>query len=118
MACMRCAPTFEVEHVFVWLFHGEPAPLSPAYQAELANLHAARELQAALGTRAVSAGAVLAGTSPAGRLPLGTHVMLGGTSKYAGLDGWIEKRGRSRYVVRTLAGTITAPFGLVRAVER
>ncbi|HEY8719849.1 SprT-like domain-containing protein [Pengzhenrongella sp.] len=100
-SCLQCAPGFSREHLFVWRLHGRLVPSSAAYEAELAAIRAAREES-------------LPALVPE-RLPVGARVVLGGTGKYAGLSGRVEKRGRTRYHVRTPVGTVLAPFGLVRA---
>lgn len=113
-SCRECAPRFDAAHLLVWRFHGRQVPMSAAYVVELANIRAAA-------TPATDAppGPVGETTRPRvpvpERLPLGTRVVLGGSGKYAGLSGRVEKRGRTRYHVRTRIGTVTAPFGLVRA---
>ena len=81
-----------------------------AYQSELADMRSARELAAA---RSLVDPAPHART-PVGDLPPGTRVVLDGHGKYAHLAGYIEKRGRTRYRVRTRIGVVTAPFSLVR----
>ena len=99
-SCRRCSATFDVAHVLVWTYRGRHVSLSAAYVRELASA-----------TR--SAEASRPGSS--GSLAVGTPVVLAGTGKYAGVVGLIEKRGRTRYHVRTAQGTLTAPFALVRA---
>ena len=80
------------------------------YQSELADMRSASERAAITPTRRAP--------TLAGDLPPGTRVVLGGRGKYAGLAGCIEKRGRTRYRVRTRIGIVTAPFGLVRVEAR
>lgn len=114
-SCRVCDPRFDVAHLLVWRFHGRLVPLSAAYQAELESIRAAVAREAAIAAH----GAAVAGPVPYrsprdGYLPPGAHVVLGGRGKYAGLSGRVEKRGRTRYHVRTRIGTVTAPFGLVR----
>jgi hypothetical protein len=45
-----------------------------------------------------------------GFLPVGTRVRLAVQGKYAGIEGAVEKRGRTRYHVRTPMGLLTVPF--------
>ncbi len=46
-------------------------------------------------------------------VPVGARVRLGGSGRCAGLTGMVEKRGRTRYHVRTAEGLLSAPFALV-----
>jgi predicted SprT family Zn-dependent metalloprotease len=48
-----------------------------------------------------------------GALPVGAPVLLAVRGKYAGLPGVVEKRGRTRYHVRTAAGLLSVPFPAV-----
>jgi len=115
-SCRECGSTFDLAHLLLWRFHGRQVPLSAAYQAELALVRAAGGRAAAIAALAAPITETMHPRSLLeGCLPLGTRVVLGGTGKYAGLSGHVEKRGRTRYCVRTRIGTVTAPFGLVRA---
>ena len=106
-SCTRCARAFDLTHLLVWRLNGREVPMPPTYQSELADIRSARD-RARLDPPHVR---------PAD-LPPGTRVVLGGHGKYAGLAGCIEKRGRTRYRVRTRIGIVTAPFSLVRVEAR
>lgn len=114
-SCLRCGPSFDAANLFDWRLHGRRAPLSAAYEAELARIRAVPSPKTAGAARYTSTAPEL----PTRKilLSVGTRVVLQGTGKYAGLTGRIEKRGRTRYHVRTRLGTVAAPFRLVRSVE-
>lgn len=116
-SCPRCAHAFDLAHLLVWRLNGREVPMSATYQSELADMRSARERDAAVAVRAHLDPTRQART-PVGDLPPGTQVVLGGHGKYAGLAGCIEKRGRTRYWVRTRIGIVTAPFNLVRTAAR
>ena len=101
-SCRTCSTTFDVAHLLTWTFHGEPAPMLPGYEAELARL---RARQAGTGQSAP---------------PLVVPVRLGETvrvrlpgSKYDGVTGTLVKRGRTRYHLKVGASVLTVPFGMV-----
>lgn len=108
-SCPRCARAFDLAHLLVWRLNGREVPMPPTYQAELADIRSAHQDARRLDPARVR--------TP-GDLPAGTRVVLGGRGKYAGLAGCIEKRGRTRYQVRTPIGIVTAPFSLVRVEDR
>ncbi|WP_306213801.1 SprT family zinc-dependent metalloprotease [Actinoplanes sp. RD1] len=97
-SCPKCSPTFDPAAIYTWTRDGEPAPMHPRYEAELARLRA-------------PGAAVAARTAP---LRVGDQVRLTVAGKYAGLPGTIVKRGRTRYHVQTRAGLLTVSFGGVR----
>lgn len=112
-ACGVCARTFDPRHVIAWRYRGQVVAMPPAYVEELSRLRAAGA------TPQVAARSVEAAPSPvsaaaAGRLPVGSMVVLLGRGRFAGLRGEIVKRGRSRYHVQTDEGLVAAPFPLVR----
>lgn len=118
MSCRRCSPSFDPGALLAWTYRGRRVPMTPGYEAELALITEGtaapggpRESTAARVERAQS----LLGAARA-VLPVGARVRLGGSGRYGGLVGTIEKRGRTRYHVRTPAGLVTAPFVLVRPV--
>lgn len=113
-ACLRCGPGFDAAHLFDWRFHGRRVPLSGPYEAELARIRAAHDRERAAATHDPIDGPPTTAAPRAQRLAVGTVVVLRGAGKYSGLTGRIEKRGRSRYHVRTPVGLVTAPFALVR----
>ena len=108
VSCRACSPSFSRDALLQWRWHGREVPMPPAYVAELARLQG-------------GVGGQPTGTPPPGRtaveppprIPVGTRVRLGGRGRFAGLPGVVEKRGRTRYHVRTARGLITAPFALV-----
>ena len=110
-SCVRCNRTFDPTHLLTWRFHGRQVPLSAAYQAELSRLQATVETRVA--TSGAASGSAV-GTPAAGHLAVGTLVVLGGGGRFGGQRGFIEKKGRSRYHVRTRVGVVTVPFALVR----
>lgn len=104
--CPTCSPTLDLDALYTWTLRGQPAPMHPAYVAELAHhQEAARDAGGAGGRAGVRRGTA--------RLEPGDRVRLLGGGKYAGLVGVIEKRGRTRYAVRTRRGLVSAPFALV-----
>ncbi|WP_432564688.1 SprT family zinc-dependent metalloprotease [Kineococcus sp. SYSU DK003] len=106
MACARCGGTFDPANVVTWTFHGRPVALEsmPAsYRLDWAHLQSR------------DAGAVAVA---ARRLPLGAWVRVGGGGRYAGTTGRVVGLGRTRYHVRTRAGVLTVPFGLVEVVAQ
>ena len=104
-SCLRCSRTFDPAHLITWKFHGGQVTMPAPYRAELARLHAAAQT-AGSGT--------CSGAGQAVHLPIGTLVVLGGGGRFSGQRGYIEKKGRTRYHVRTRVGVVTVPFGLVR----
>lgn len=102
MSCSRCSNHFSPAYLVEWTFHGRAARMHPNYEAELARI------QQSDGAAGQHAEAVF------DRLPLGSFVTLDVQGEYAGVSGTIEKRGRSRYHVRTPVGLLTVPFALVR----
>ncbi|MFI5933916.1 SprT-like domain-containing protein [Actinoplanes sp. NPDC051494] len=96
-SCLDCSPRFDVSALFTWTRDGDPAPMHPRYEAELARLRTA------------------ATAPPPVRLQVGDQVRLTGGGKYADLTGTIVKRGTSRYHVQTRAGVLSASFTTVQA---
>lgn len=99
-SCPQCSPRFDLSARYTWTFRGGPAEMDPRYEAELARLSRGRP-------------------EPAGAPALvgvGDRVRLMGTGKYAGLTGTVEKRGRSRYQVRTRAGLLSVAFTAAQPV--
>ncbi|MDM8083739.1 SprT-like domain-containing protein [Cellulomonas cellasea] len=103
--CPTCSPTLDLDALYTWTLRGQPAPMHPAYVAELAHVRAA--------ARHGGSGARVGAPGGAVDLEPGERVRLLGGGKYAGLVGVIEKRGRTRYAVRTPRGLVSAPFTLV-----
>jgi predicted SprT family Zn-dependent metalloprotease len=91
-SCLQCSARFDLAARYTWTHRGRPAAMDPRYDAELARL---------------SNGRPEAVPPPAA---VGDRVRLNGTGKYAGLTGTVEKRGRSRYQVRTRAGLLSVAF--------
>ena len=113
-SCIQCASTFDPAHLFDWRFHGRRIPLSAEYEAELVRLRALAERQPASAALRPADGVPPARPPVRARLTPGTVVVLHGGGKYAGLTGRIEKRGRTRYHIRTRIGVVTAPFAMVQ----
>ncbi|RKS77529.1 putative SprT family Zn-dependent metalloprotease [Motilibacter peucedani] len=134
-SCRRCSSRFDPRAVFTWTHQGRTVPMHPRYLDELRRLSgelptgASRPAARGADGRAAAHGGAgdgleelalelhLADPPPAARpLPPGAPVRLLGSGKYAGMVGVVEKRGRTRYHVRTRTGLVTAPFVLVRAL--
>ena len=104
VSCARCSPRFDPSALLSWRFHGQEVVMPVGYRAELAAL------------RSGAVAPTTAPVRPAAPLPVlavGDVVRLGGRGRLAGLVGRIEKRGRTRYHVRTAEGLVAAPFPLV-----
>ncbi|GAA4934979.1 SprT-like domain-containing protein [Actinoplanes utahensis] len=93
-SCGRCSPRFDRSAVYEWTYRGRPAPMLPAYTAELNGLRSTTDA-----------------TPPLPRV--GDHVRLKGAGKYGGLTGTIVKQGRTRFHVQTEAGLLQASFTMV-----
>ncbi|MEU4242471.1 SprT-like domain-containing protein [Actinoplanes sp. NPDC026619] len=93
-SCLACSARFDAAAIYTWAHHGQPAPMDPRYDAELARIRAGRP---AIGPPPVPA-------------QVGERVRLTGTGKYAGLAGTVVKRGRTRYQVQTRAGLLSVAF--------
>ena len=104
-SCALCSPVFDPDAVFEWTHRGRPAPMHPNYVAELSRLR---------GKGSTGPGA----TEPAPTPRVGDSVRLGGSGKYRGLVGRVERRGRTRYTVRTELGLLTVPFALLEVIAR
>src|SRR4051812_5544704 len=120
-SCAKCSSRFDLGAVFRWTYRGREVPMHPTYEAQLA-FHGSRAAPssgpggegldgAAAASTLAAPGRPSAPRPPA--LPVGARVRLAGRGKYAGLTGTIEKRGRTRYHVRTRLGVVAAPFELV-----
>jgi predicted SprT family Zn-dependent metalloprotease len=97
-SCPQCSPRFAVSALYTWTYLGRPAAMDPRYDAELARLRDGR-------------------AEPAPTLvAVGDRVRLTGAGKYAGLTGTVEKRGRSRYQVRTRTGLLSVAFTAAQPV--
>ena len=97
-SCTECSPRFDITARYTWTYQGRPAEMDPRYDAELARL---------LDGRPAPVPASVA---------VGDRVRLTGAGKYAGLTGIVEKRGRSRYQVRTRAGLLSVSFSAAQPV--
>lgn len=95
-SCSECSPRFDVAARYTWTHRGRPAAMDPRYDAELARLRDG-----------------VPAPAPA-LVGVGDRVRLTGTGKYAGLTGTVEKRGRTRYQVRTRAGLLSVSFTLAQ----
>lgn len=120
MSCSRCSARFGPGTLITWRFHGRAVPMHPRYQAELAGLRARGSDGAAAASTALTAGGRPSadGWPPSDdlpTLPVGASVVVSGSGRYAGLVGIIEKRGRTRYHVRTRIGLLTVPFATATA---
>ncbi len=108
MSCSTCSPgRFDHGAIFEWTCAGQPAPMLPAYLAELAQIQRQHDLATTAETRAFVA---VEHVSP------GTVVTLVGAGPYSGVRGVVLKRNRSRYVVRAGDVHLSVPFALARRV--
>lgn len=111
MTCAQCSRTFDPRHLIEWRLHGAAVPMHPSYARELERLRRRApgpvEPVAAQDTRRPGGTASRPPT-----LRVGSPVRVGGTGRYAGLTGVIEKRARTRYHVRTELGLLTVPFAM------
>jgi hypothetical protein len=89
--------------------------MHPDYVAELARVqgHAAEPAARQTGGRQTNTSG---GAASSSALRVGDRVQLTGGGKYGGLVGTIEKRGRSRYQVRTSLGVLSVPFTMVEPI--
>ena len=97
-SCPQCSPRFDVSARYTWSHLGRPAAMDPRYDAELTRL---------LDNRPQPVPVLMA---------VGDRVRLVGSGKYSGLTGTVEKRGRSRYQVRTKAGLLNVAFSAAQPV--
>lgn len=98
-SCPQCSRTFDVSARFEWTHHGQPAAMDPRYVAELDRL-------------------LNQVPEPPTVVAVGDQVRLTGAGKYAGLTGTVEKRGRSRYQVRTRAGLLSVAFAAAQPTRQ
>lgn len=111
LRCVRCSRAGLLDTVVEWRFHGRTVPMGARYEAELALTRMHRE-EGSPGTAAEQAAAVAALARHAVRE--GDRVRLGGSGRYAGQQGRVLKRARTRFHVELADRTIvTAPFELV-----
>lgn len=117
MSCSLCSPRSGPGSLIAWRFHGRTVPMHARYEAELSALRARGAGDAATAAKGALGAGARAPAQQATRLPLGAKVVVGGSGRYAGLVGIIEKRGRSRYHVRTPIGLLTVPFATATPVR-
>lgn len=97
MSCGRCSRRFDPEHLFTWSYRGRPAPLPPAYAAQLSALASTR-LQ-----------------PPGRRLALRLGDVVEVTSgPWGGRCGEVELVGSVRCQVRLGDDLVSLPLELVR----
>jgi hypothetical protein len=139
-SCARCSRSFDPSCLIEWQFRGRRVPMHPRYVEELRSLvagpwgrlrlpvpivetaiadappslfqvrHPRPDVGAARASHA-------AGLPTPDQLPVGATVRLAVQGKYADVVGVIEKRGRTRFHVRTQAGLLTVPFAAVVPVH-
>ena len=110
-SCGRCSPRFDGSAIYEWTFRGRPAPMLPAYTAELARLRAGGSAKAS-----PRAGEPVRLEGSASLPKVGDRVRLRGAGKYGGLVGTVVKQGRTRFHVQTGAGLLQASFTMVEPV--
>jgi predicted SprT family Zn-dependent metalloprotease len=138
-SCARCSRSFDPSSLIEWRYRGRRVPMHPQYVEELRSLVAAPWVRLRLPVSIVETvdggapapvpartgprEAAVARASHAAGLPSPDHLAVGATvrlavqGKYADAVGIIEKRGRTRFHVRTAAGVLTVPFAAVVPVE-
>lgn len=124
LSCAKCSPrVYSLAHEFVWSFHGTPVSREELFPAAPAS-----------STRGTSSGRGRGATSgrkpsPTGRsgpvrrpaakpvltLPVGARVRIGGRNRWAGQEGVVAKRGRTRYTVQVGGQLLDVPAALVQA---
>ncbi len=94
--CTQCSPRFDLQNLFGWSLHGNPARMHANYSAELKALRS--------------------GTTPVTMLPVGSQVRITTPGRYAGQLGTVVRRGRTRFHVRCAEVTIDLPFAGVERI--
>lgn len=110
VTCGQCSHRFDLAHLLEWTHRSRPAPMPPAYLAQLAALRSQQQRAAR-----DAAGAPLGAGAPS--LRRGDLVRVTAQGSYLGAVGRVEKRARTRYHVRIPEGLLTVPFALVQPVE-
>ena len=82
MSCGQCSRRFDARHLFTWSYRGRPAPLPPAYSAQLAGLR------------------LLERPAPVQSLEVGQEVEVVAAGPWQGLVGEVELVGAVRCQVR------------------
>lgn len=95
MTCVRCAPAFDLAHVFTWTHHGRPASPHPNYDAELEALRAGRRWTV---------------------LGAGHRARVVAPGEWHGSVGTVLKRGRTSYHLRVRGAVLRVPFAGVEPV--
>jgi predicted SprT family Zn-dependent metalloprotease len=138
-SCARCSRSFDPSCLIEWRHRGRRVPMHPQYVEELRSLVAGPwgRLRLPVSSVQMNAGATppvgpprtrrpdarAARASHAEGLPSPDHLAVGAAvrlavqGKYADVVGVIEKRGRTRFHVRTAAGLLTVPFAAVVPVD-
>lgn len=93
--CAECHRGFDLAHLLTWTRNGQPAPMHPNYEAELALLRA--------------------GGTPV-RLPVGARATVTAPPELAGKRGVVVKRGRTGYHLRIDRQVWRVPFAWVEPV--
>ena len=93
-SCRRCSASFSVDHLLEWTYNGCAVPMHPQYVEELHAIRSGRRLE------------VLAPGAP---------VQVVAAGRFAGVEGVVVSRGRTRYRVRTREGDLSVRFTGVRA---
>lgn len=97
-SCPQCSARFALSACYDWIYQGRPAAMDPRYDAELARLRNGHPEP----TPTLAA--------------VGDKIRVTGSGKYAGLTGTVEKRGRTRYQVRTRTGLLSVAFTAAQPV--
>lgn len=106
--CPACSSAFDLTHLLDWTYRGRPAPMHPAYLAELALIQDRAGLPRT---------DLTAGVKAVAPVPVGSTVVITGSDGYAGLTGVVERRARTRYHLRTARGRLTVPVNRVAPLE-
>lgn len=98
MSCGECSSRFDARHLFSWSYRGRPAPLPPAYAAQLAALRRTER------------------PAPTVRLEVGHQVEVAAPGPWRGLVGEVEMVGAVRCQVRVDDELVSLPLDAVRPV--
>lgn len=139
-SCARCTRRFDPTALLEWRYRGRRVPMHPRYVEELRTIIAGPWGGLRLPVSIVEsvdgeqpapphhrnpqrpeAGAAhtshVPGLPSPEHLAVGTQVRLAVQGKYADVHGTIEKRGRTRFHVRTRVGLLTVPFAAVVPID-
>ncbi len=88
-SCTQCGSGFDLSRILTWTYRGQPAAMTPGYDAELRAIREHR---------------------PHVRVNVGDQVRVVVGGRWKGTVGRVVKRGRTKYHVLTPAGVLAVPF--------